>query len=202
MGLALDIFPLATLVASFTSFVLVAFGQRLLAPTVSQRFVFPAAMSLGYLAGYAALPTSRAALAQLAANLSLEGFSLVRMASMLAPQRPWHWLPYLGLVAVGAAIVPNGERGAPRWPWLAIVSTTALAGFLITPTWPVLGAPWPISIGVAIGYLLLIAMPIELLPSRLVGQPLVGVWALSAAITALAIGVEVSMQLAQLAAIA
>jgi hypothetical protein len=203
MGLALDIFPLATLVAGMTSLLLALALRRLLAPAASERFALPTALSLGYCAGYAALPLSRVAFERLTTTiLAGEDRSLSGMWSLIAPAQSWQWLPYLGVAVASAAVIPASGQDARRWRWPGLSSSAILAACLLTPSWPVFGAHQPLSIGVAMGYFLLLAIPLELLPARVLGRVFVGLMALSAGLSAVAIGIGVSLRLAQLAAIA
>jgi hypothetical protein len=143
--------------------------------------MLPAALAIGFAAGYLALPRSWAA---------------------IVPQQELHWLPYLGVAAAATAL--SGYSPAQlRWPrWSAIIGLTIVAACLLTPSWPVFGATRPLSIAIATAYFLLIAAPLEQLPQRLLNQTFAGVLALAAAITAVAIGIQVSLRFAQLSALA
>jgi hypothetical protein len=176
MGLALEIFGLAAIVSAAVSLFVAWLARRLL-PASTQRATLPAALAIGFFAGYLALPRSWAA---------------------LAPDQAWHWLPYLGFAAAIAGSMPTRA-------WLrrlGVLCLAVLAGYFLAPDWPVFGLSRPGSVVIAALYFWLIAALLEALPSRLLGPAFVGLLALTATLSAVAIGAEVSLRFAQLGAIA
>jgi len=201
LGLALEIFGPAALVAGVTTLVVALLGPCLFSPTANERFTFPAALAIGYCAGYAALPWSRAAFSQLAGAIDArEHSNLQRMWTMIAPEQPWQWLPYLGVAVAAVGTAAQGRHWALRW--LALSTTAILSGSLLTPTWAIFGVPWPASIGILSAYLLCIAAMLELLPSPLSVHALVALLALVAAVTAVCVAAAISVRFAQLASLA
>jgi hypothetical protein len=180
LGLALEIFGPAALVAGVTSLLIVAIVQRWLPVVGSKCWALPVAVAFGYCAGYAALPSWAALLPQ-------QG-------------RAWQWLPYLGVLAVCCAFINERYRVAH---WLAAASLEILSASLLTPNWPIFGLSWPASIVVLSAYLfgLFCALEFSFRRSSLKGGFL-ALLSLAAAITAVGIGAALSTRLAQLAAIA
>lgn len=184
MGLALDIFPPAAWLAAFASLAVVLLGGRLLPPAAHQRFSLPAAMAIGFLLGYCALPRSWAA---------------------LVPQagQAWQWLPYLGVVAAAAcSLIFRPESGGwIRW-WLVPLGLAPLAGFLLAPTWPVFGLSWTVSIAIASMYLLSLCLALGAFVGRLPAGWLTGLLALTALGLAICIAAAISIRLANVGAVA
>ena len=183
MGLRSDIFPPAAWLAAFASLAVMLLGGRLLAPPVYQRVALPAAIAIGFLSGYAALPRSWAAFAP-------------------QPGQAWQWLPSLGVVAAAAsALILRPEYGrAIRWP--IVLGIAALAGFLPTPTWPIGGLSWPISTVIAIVYLLSLSLALGAFAGHLRSGWLMGLLTITATVLAFCIAAAISIRLANLAAIA
>jgi len=181
MGLALEIFGLAAAVSLAVSFVVAWLAPRLLGAGARAFASQPIALTVGYCAGYLILPRSWAA---------------------LVPDQSWHWLPVLSMLAAVATAAWSGRGRLALLPWFALVALAALAGHLLTPSWTVFGLSWPLSTVVAIGYFILIATSLECLPPRFLGQPMIALLAVAAALSAAAIGADVSLRFAQLAAIA
>jgi len=179
LGLALEIFGPAALVAGIASFLMAAIGHRRL-PSASQRWTIPAALAIGYYAGYLVLPRSWAALVP-------------------QPQQAWQWLPYLGPLAAGCATLVGSRR---RVHWLAMASLAIVSGALLTPTWPIFGLTWPVSIVILTAYLIGLELLLRFCLQRTSAFGLLGMLSPAAAIAALCIGIVLSTRIAQLAAIA
>jgi hypothetical protein len=181
IGPALEIFGPAALLAAAVALAAIWLGQRILAAGVNQQQQPPisAAVAMGFAAGYLALPRSWAA---------------------LVPGQEHHWLPYLGIATAATASACHLSRNSwLRWP--VFIALATLAAWVLTPSWPIFGVNRPLSVGIATIYFLLIALPLELLPSRLLGAAFLALLTLAAAIAAVAIGAQVSLRFAQLAAV-
>lgn len=177
MGLALQIFPpAATLVAGATALVLALVGRRLpRASSVRQ----PLALAAGYFAGHVVL---------------------LRSWTALVPQQAWDWLAYLGIAAAAAGALTSGRGRAGRW--IALAASLLLAACLLTPSWPIVGVPWPASIAISGAYLFGLAALLELFPPRISAALEIGVLALAAAAVSVCVAAAISIQFAQRAAIA
>jgi len=180
IGLAREIFGLSALTGLVVSFVVVWSIRRAVPATGKHNFSLPLGISLGFFAGYCVLHGVQA---------------------VFVPKQSWQWLPYLGLAIACITAAPAGARYG-RASWSRVLIGCIAAGCLLTPKWPILGVNWPLTIGLAIAYLLLIAGPLEMLPDRLIARTLLAVMTFAAVLSAAAIGVEVSVKYAQLAAIA
>jgi hypothetical protein len=178
MGLALDIFPPATLVAAIIALLVTLLGQRLAAPWNRPQFLLPLALGGSYFVGSLALAPDWAA---------------------LLPRQPWEWLPYLSVTIAAGGAWSAGRRAAIRW--LALLGMTLLAACLLAPPWAIFGVPWPASIAVAILYLLAVVALLELFPPRLPAVRAIGFHSLVAAIAAACIAAQISIRIAQLAAL-
>src|SRR5439155_7628752 len=98
--------------------------------------------------------------------------------------------------------VPVASRYERAMRCLRLIVATIVASSSLTPSRQIFGVSWPISIGFASGYLLLIVGLLESMPAWLVGRTLLGIMTLAAVLSAAAIGGEVSVRYAQLAGIA
>jgi hypothetical protein len=183
IGLAFDIFGSPALVAAIASLAIATLGQRF-GSQRAEPFIPPVAIAIGYFLGYLALPRGWAA---------------------LWPQagRSWQWLPYLGLAAaaVGFITAAAGNR-RQLLRHLTVGGLALAAAWLLTPHVPIVGLARPAIIFLLTCYLLLVAAPLQALPSRLLGHALLGLLAISAGVLAVLVGAEISFRLAQLAAIA
>jgi hypothetical protein len=182
IGLARDIFgglpAIASCVVSFAAVWLL----RVALPAAAFDLVgLAAGTSLGFFAGYAAVREEWAA---------------------LVPKQSWQWLPYLGIATAGLAAVPAG-RGRLDWLRGSRMAIAAIAsGCFLTPSWPIFGIAWPLTIGLASAYLLLLAGMIDVLSIRQFERAMLVALPLSAAAAAVAIGAEVSVRYGQLAGLA
>lgn len=181
IGLVLEIFGSAALVALVVALCLTWLGQRFLSDGLVSRVVFPGAVAIAYFAGYAVLPRSFAS---------------------FTPQQGqyWTWLPYLGLVAAAiTAVFPYFIRLSARLTTLAAIIGAAAAS--LTPTWPVYGFTHePIAIFLSF-YLAAVGLPLlNLLSNRPARPTLYSLLAISI-LNTLAIGAIYSARHAQLAAL-
>jgi len=182
LSLALEIFGLATVVALGCSFILTWLGRKLTPAAHSGYFIPPGAVALGFFAGYAMLPRDWAPF-------------------IPGQNQPWQWLPYAGLVAAILASSFAPEAKSQAWKF-AIIPAAAITAIYLTPSWPVFGLGPEKLRWVLLVYLLLIGVPLQHLPARLLNRSFAALLAVVAAITAIATGAMVSSRLAQLAAIA
>jgi hypothetical protein len=179
MGPALEIFGPAALLAAAVALAAIWLGRRLRPININEQLAHPAAVAIGFFVGYLALPRSWAA---------------------FVPKQEHHWLPYLGIAAAATAIACHPSRN-PWLRWPVLIALTTLAAWVLIPPWPVFGVNRPLSVGIGTIYFMLIASALELLPSRLLGAAFLALLTLAAAIAAVAIGAQVSLRFAQLAAI-
>src|SRR5262245_34797907 len=181
LGLLLEIFGPAALVAGITSLVIAAIALRRLSATANDRWALPAAAAIGYFAGYLMLPRSWAALVPQSAQ-------------------SWQWLPYLGPLAAACATIFQSQVILRR---VVLAGLAIVSGSLLTPNWPIFGLAWPASIVVLTAYLLALCFVFELAFRRsALSHGLLVLLSFAAAITAVGIGAALSTRLAQLAAIA
>jgi hypothetical protein len=180
IGLVLEIFGPAALVAFVTALCLTWLGQRFLRAELAGRFVLPCAAAAAFFAGYLALPRSFAA---------------------LVPQlgRAWIWLPYLGLVAAAGGIAP--PKFGRKVSGFTAVLVMSLAGAALSPTWRVYGfSRFPLA-GFLVFYLLAVGLALFGLP-RITGGGRSGLFlAAVCVLNAVVIGAVCSVRLAQLAAL-
>jgi hypothetical protein len=200
MGLVQEIFGPAALLSAAVALAAIWISRRALRGIAHGQVAIPAAATMAFIAGYAALPWNRAAI--LPVVRTLLNLSPEPLWTTLAPNQAWQWLPYLGVVAAIASAVRRSGGRVIWLRWLVLVGVAALFGWLLTPTWSVFGLTRPGSIAIAMAYFLLIVSPLELIPSSLPGRAFVALLMLAAALAAVAIGAEVSLRFAQLAGLA
>ena len=182
IGLARDIFggP-AAIVACVVSFAAVWLFRAALPAAAFDRVGLAAGTALAFIAGYVAVREEWAA---------------------LVPKQTWQWLPYLGIASAGLAAVPAVSQ-PPDWRrWLCIAIAAIAGGYFLTPSWPIFGLAWPLTICFASAYLLLVIAVIEFLPVRQFERPMLVALPLSAVVAAVAIGADVSIRYGQLAGLA
>jgi hypothetical protein len=122
----------------------------------------------------------------------LSGYALLSEEWPLAPERHWHWIPYLVAAAAVAPIaLARGVASPERWfLWLVLA---AAAGSVITPTWTSLEDSRPYYIaGFAVGATLL-AVLIEPLAGRPAGRFLPWILAGSNAMIAAALVIFIAL---------
>jgi hypothetical protein len=181
----LGIFGLPALAALLAALVLTWLGRRFAPADQRGAFVLPVAIALGYFAGYAVLPRSWAAL-------------------LPQPNQAWQWLPYLGLFAAALAAVSHALAKAGRtitW-YLAIFSIAPIVGAALAPSWSVYGLTRKPIIYLIAAYLIVVGIPLQRLPARLLNLSFLAVLTTAATLLALVTGAMQSVTLARLAAIA
>jgi len=181
-GLALEIFGLAALVALLVALVLTWLARRLTPADYDGYFVLTSAVAIAYFTGYAMLPRSWAAFIP------------------QATQR-WQCLPYLGLVAALFAVSFPPSQRSTAWN-LTIVAVAGMAGATLAPNWPVFGFGRKALELFLTFYLIVVGVPLQHLPARMLTQWLLGLLCFVAAAVAVAIGAFVSTRLAQFGALA
>lgn len=180
IGLLLEIFGLAAIVALAVGLTVAAGGSRLIRLSRGSNLVLPSAVVVGFVAGYLVLPRSFAA---------------------IVPQQnqPWQWLPCFAAIAaiLSASLSPLSRPAA----WiLPLVVSACIAAAVLAPTWPIFGLTRrPLHLMVAI-YLAVVGGPLLYLPSQVRERWLLPVFVFSGVIAAVVIGAMVSTRLAQLAA--
>jgi hypothetical protein len=120
----------------------------------------------------------------------------------LKPARPWHWLPYLGLLAAALSAV-----GYAKNPWvLRRLATNLLvavaAAWLLAPNWPDLAPPRYVYILLLGGYLFALTTLLDALPDRLLRRPFPFLLFAAASATAVVIADPVSLTYGQIAGVA
>jgi hypothetical protein len=180
IGLAVEIFGMAAIVALAVAIGTAFGGSRLLRSGGKSHFVLPLAVVIGYFAGYLLLPRSFAA---------------------LTPQanQPWQWLPWLAAITVvlSASLSPWSRPSA--WS-LPLVVAACIAGAALAPGWPVFGLTRrPLQLVLAL-YLVFLGIPLLYLPRQAQKRWLVTALAVAGMVNATAIGALVSTRLAKMAA--
>jgi len=178
----MEIFGLAAITALVASLAIAWSARRLTPAKGSGYFIVPCAVAIGFFAGYAALPRDWA------------GF-------IPAANQRWQWLPYGGLMAALFAVGCPPAPKSQAWKF-AVIAAAPIAAAYLTPNWPVLGLAREKLRWILLIYLMLVGVPLQYLPARVVNRVLLGVLAAAAALAAVATGAMVSSKLAQLAAIA
>jgi hypothetical protein len=143
-----------------------------------QLYALPAAVAVAYSVSYALLPEWAA----------------------LAPERHWHWLPYLGLAA--AVLGPAGlAAGRPAWTRaLAMTALAVGAAYLLVPAWPDLQPPRRLSIALVAVYLSSLILAVEWLGPRVSTAWLLGLLALGGGALTITVAALVSVRFGVLAA--
>jgi hypothetical protein len=140
-------------------------------PPPAARYAFAAATAVGFLVGSLTFPD--------------------RMP--LVPERHWHWLPYLGLLAVWLGSVP--ER-LPWWiRWLGYAGLAAVAGAQLVPGYADLKPAWYVLTPLLAVYLFALICLLSLLPERLRGRLFIGLLACTAAATSVLVTAEISLRI-------
>jgi hypothetical protein len=175
------------------SLAMVYLARRMSPPHIFERLAMAAAFAVAFFVAWVLLP---------------DGWT------PLAPARPWHWLPYLGLLAAalsGAAIqnTPFADSGRATRRSLTYalrlatnLVTAAAAAWLLAPNWPNLEPPRYVYILLLGGYLFALMTLLDALPDRLFGRLFPFLLFAAASATALIIAEPVSLQYGQIAGVA
>ncbi len=181
IGILLEIFGIAALVALAIARALTLLGLRHLPAGPANRFVLPFAVAVAYFAGYATLP---------------------RAFATFTPQtgQAWAWLPYLGLLAAFLAATPPISTKLPL-RLILLTLLAALSAVLLSPTWPVYGfTRIPLAVFLTI-YLLAVGLPLQLSPPHSRNRLSLYLLLAISVLNTLAIGAIYSTRHAQLAAL-
>lgn len=139
------------------------------------------------------------------------GFPLLIWGSPGAPQlsgpwqstwRYWHWLPYLGAVAMvlGPLALAEGVYAVERFVLHALLAL--VAAWLVVPTWSTLEPSRPVWVALLAGYLFLLGALLDPLPERLAGRLFLPLLAGAAACAALLVAASLSLTYGKLSAVA
>ena len=117
----------------------------------------------------------------------------------LGPERHWHWLPYLGLLA---ALLSNRASHSrwPVWVWpLSYAVIGVIAANELTPSYPDLKPARPVLAPLMAVYFALLMWLLSLLPARLLGTTFVMLLTLVAGGSALLVASAISLRLGTVA---
>jgi hypothetical protein len=171
-----------------------AFALGVLAPAAI-------ALALVWLLGrsWLARAADRGVLALAVAVAVLAGCALLPGVTQLNPNRHYHWLPYIGLLAAVVGSLPPRSGGLDAARWLLLAVAALVAAWRLVPAWDDLWPPRVMSIVMLAGYFLLLTALLDTLPDRLCGVALPGILTLvAAALMAVLIAAAVSARFAQL----
>jgi hypothetical protein len=169
---------------------LVYLARRLFPPQVFERVAMAAALAMAFFVTWVLLP---------------DGWT------PLKPARPWHWLPYLGLLAAalcGLAMhtTPFADSGratrrslAVVWRLATNVVTAVCAAWLLAPNWPDLEPPRYVYVLLLAGYLFALMTLLDALPDRLFSRLFPFLLFAAASVTSLVIAEPVSVTYGQIA---
>lgn len=180
MGFVIDILLYGGVVPAVVAFSLVFVLRRVLPASAAERYPTAIAFAAAFFVGYALLPSWAA----------------------IAPTRHWHWLPYLGLVAMvmGPVGLAQGLLRVERW--LLTLLLAVLAAWLLVPTWADLQPSRPTYILILTAYVLLLSMLLDPLPARVPARLFLAALTIVAGAGALMLAVFVSLTFARLAGVA
>lgn len=141
---------------------------------------------------YLPAAAARYALAAAAAIGLLVGSFLYPDRLPLVPERHWHWMPYLGALAVWLGSVPTR---LPWWlRWLGYAGLAAIAGAQLVPGYADLKPAWYVLTPLLAVYLFAITCLLSLLPEQLRGRLFIALLACTAAATSVLVCIEVSLR--------
>ncbi len=158
------------LLPTVTAFALAVACLKLL-PAAARRYSLAAATALGFLVGSCLYPDRQP----------------------LLPERHWHWLPYLGVLAVWLGSVPERMPGWLRG--LGFAGIAALAGGQLVPGYADLKPAWYVLTPLLAVYFFAIIGLLTLLPERLRGRLFLFLLAVTALGTTLLVTSEVSLRM-------
>lgn len=180
MGFVTDILFYGGVVPAAVAVSLVFLLRRLLPASAAQRYPTAVAFAAACFVGYALLPSW----------------------AVTAPTRHWHWLPYLGLVAMvtGPVGLAPGLLRVERW--LLTLLLAVLAAWLLVPTWADLQPARPTYVRILTAYVLLLSMLLDPLPARVPVRLFLATLTIVASVGAIMVAVFISLTFGQLAGIA
>lgn len=180
MGFATDILFYGGVVPAAVAVSLVFLLRRLLPASAAQRYPTAVAFAAACFVGFALLPSW----------------------AVIAPTRHWHWLPYLGGVAMvmGPVGLAPGLLRVERWVLTFLLAV--LAAWLLVPTWADLQPARPTYILILTAYVLLLSILLDPLPARVPVRLFLAALTIVAGAGAILVAVFVSLTFGQLAGIA
>ncbi len=149
----------------------IAWAWRRLLPERAPNFTAPVAIASAYAVGYL----------------------LLAYQDALPPSRHYHWPPYLALATaiVGPLVLSPRVPVAARWALYALATFTC--AYFLTPMWPSLWPTRSVCIPVLATYLLVVALAIQPLATRIPSTTLLAAMTLSLAALATLILAMVSL---------
>ena len=180
MGLMIEIVVYGGIIPTVVSLAMAALLLGVLPESASRRYAAAVAFGTALLVGYLLMPSW----------------------AELVPTRHWHWLPYLAAAAMILAPIGLAQGLSTPERWLLHLLFSAVAAWLLVPTWPNLQPPRSFYVPVVAGYLFLITVLLEALPARLLGPLFVAILFVVSALVAMTIAATVSVRLGQVGGIA
>jgi hypothetical protein len=176
MRLEFEILGLCIAVPAIVATAMVWLGRRLLPAESVINYIEPHALAAAFLLSYILLPDW----------------------AELAPQRHWHYLPYLGVLAAIASTNASSRIAFKPLAWLLYLALALCASVVLVPTWTNLEPSRPISITLLTAYLTLLMVLLDALPDRLLGPRASALLAAAALALAILLLVEFSIKFGQL----
>ncbi len=147
MNFAIEIVGLGAIVPAVVSFAMFFLCGRLF-PSAAKRYAAAVAVAAAYVVGYVLLPSW----------------------AELIPQRHWHWLPCLAVVAMILGPLSLADGVAKTERWLLNLVLAAIAAWFLVPTWESLQPPRLTYIPLLGGYLFLLMTFLEPIANRVNGR--------------------------------
>ena len=144
--LAIEVFGYGGFIPAAVSLAMVLAVRRILPNSASKRYAAALGLGTAFFVGYALLPE--------------------QMHASLRPQRYWHWLPYLGAVAMMAGPVGLAHGLLAMERWLMQLMLALLAACLLVPTWESLQPPRTVCIPLLTSYFFVLMTALAPLPAR------------------------------------
>ena len=143
--LAIEVFGYGGFIPAAVSLAMVFAVRRILPNSASKRYAAALGLGTAFFVGYALLPE--------------------QVHASLRPQRYWHWLPYLGAVAMMAGPVGLAHGLLAMERWLMQLMLALLAACLLVPTWDSLQPPRTVCIPLLTSYFFVLMTALAPLPA-------------------------------------
>ncbi len=130
------------------------------------------------------------------------GYALLPSWAPLWPSRHWHWLPWLGAVAMLVGPIGLTQRRWAAQRGLTLLVLAALAALVLVPTWPDLAPPRVLYIAIFAGYLFLLSVLLDPLAARVPPPLFLAILSIASGAVAIMGAVEVSVKFGQVAVVA
>jgi hypothetical protein len=130
------------------------------------------------------------------------GYTLLPSWAPLKPSRHWHWLPWLGTVAMALGNIGLAQGVSAARRWLPLLLLAAMAALVLVPTWSDLAPPRAVYIAIFGGYLFLLAALLDPLPARVPPRLFLAILSAVSAAVAIMAMVFVSVKFGQVAVVA